>query len=359
MTARRLSGLALGLALALGACSDDAASGGPVSPPPEGKPYKKLSQWHLFKDGPAQEPNDGVHVYDVASPLFSDYTSKHRFFWLPAGGKITYRDDKAWDLPTGAIVVKSFGYPIDMRDPSLGEHILETRILVRTASGWLPHTYVWRADQSDADLEAAGDYVAASWIDATGATVTHRYVVPNTNECQECHGKEPNTTLLGLKTAQLEGVAGGSLVDTYAAAGLFAGEPTPAAERPRYFAPGDESAPVADRARAYLDANCAHCHNPDGDAKAKALYLDWAHTGATGQSVDWGTCKVPTSAGGATCGYVYDVVPGDAESSVMICRMRSTVGADQMPPLGRSLVHEEGVALIREWIDAMAPDDCK
>ncbi|MFO0749554.1 MAG: hypothetical protein U1F43_28370 [Myxococcota bacterium] len=349
--------LAVTLLALLSACGDD-AGGGAVSPAPAGAPWKKLSQWHLFKDGPGQVPNDGVYAYDVTSPLFSDYTAKHRFFWLPDGAKITYRDDKAWDLPVGAIVIKSFGYVRDLRDPSQGERVLETRLLVREPGGWIPHTYVWDADDKDAVLQAAGDFVNASWIDASGATQTHRYVVPNTNECQECHGKEPLTSLLGLKTAQLEGLAGENLIDSYQADGLFATAPSAPADRPRYAAPDDESASVSDRARAYVDANCAHCHNPDGDAKAKALYLDFAHTAPTGSPVDWGTCKIPTSAGGATCGYTYDIVPGDSGHSVMICRMESAIGADQMPPLGRSFVHAEGVALIKAWIDSMTPDDC-
>ncbi|HRE89627.1 MAG TPA: hypothetical protein PK095_10875, partial [Myxococcota bacterium] len=61
---------------------------------------------------------------------------------------------------------------------------------------------------------------------------------------------------------------------------------------------------------------------------------------------------------GSTCGHVYDVVPGSAATSIMTCRMASTEGKDQMPPLGRALVHDEGLALISEWIDAMTPAGC-
>jgi len=348
-------------ALTFVACSDDGADGPhAVTPAPVGAPWKTLGEWHLFVDVTTQAPSDGVHAYNVTSPLYSDYASKHRFFWLPDGTTIAYHADTIWKLPVGAIAVKTFAYPIDARDPSKGERLLETRLLVHEPSGWVPHTYVYEADGKTATRKVAGAIIPVSWIDASGAVRTNDYVVPNTNECQECHAKAPDTELLGLKTAQLEGlprVDGKSLVDVFAAEGLF--DVAPGAERLAYHAPDDTSASLSDRARAYLDANCAHCHNPAGDASSKALYLDWAHTDpATNPSVNWGTCKVPTSAGGATCGYAFDVVPGDAEHSIMICRMMATRGEFQMPPIGRRLVHDEGIALIRAWIDSAEQDGC-
>jgi uncharacterized repeat protein (TIGR03806 family) len=353
----------LALVVVLGAvfvaCGSDDGGGSGPNPAPVGKPWKTLDEWRLFADARAQIPAEGVEAYGVVSPLFSDYTAKYRFFWLPEGEKITYRDEGAWELPLGAIAIKTFAYPVDARDPTKGERIVETRLLVREATGWVPHTYIWNEAQTEAVRQSAGDIFPVSWIDETGTAREHDYVVPNTNECQECHGKPPANLLLGLRTGQIEGLSGERLIDRWAERGLFASTPTPAASRPRYPAPDDTSASLSTRARAYLEANCAHCHNPNGDASSKALYLDFAHTDPDTQDpINWGVCKVPTSAGGATCGYTYDIVPGDSDRSVMICRMLSTVGADQMPPLGRGLVHVEGVALVRAWIDAMEPDDC-
>jgi len=348
------------VALVAASCADDAGGSGAVSPAPYGAPYAKLASWHLFRDARTQAPNDRVEPFAITSPLFSDYTAKHRFFWIPEGTTITYRDEGVWGFPVGAIIVKTFSYPVDARDPSLGERLLETRLLVHEASGWVAHTYVWDAAQTEAVRQSAGDFIQVSWIDDAGATRQHRYVVPNTNECQECHGLKPDTDVLGPRTAQIEGLPGERLIDRWHAAGYFAEAPTAAAERPRYAAPDDQGASVSDRARAYLEANCAHCHSPRGDVASKTLFLDFAHTDpATQESSNWGVCKLPTSAGGATCGHTYDVVPGDADHSVMVCRMESTQGSDQMPPLGRGLVHAEGVALIRAWIDAMEPDDCR
>jgi len=46
-------------------------------------------------------------------------------------------------------------------------------------------------------------------------------------------------------------------------------------------------------------------------------------------------------------------VPGDPDASILVYRMETGDPAAAMPELGRALVHEEGVALIREWIAAM------
>ncbi len=360
MSAGRLIAAVL-VVSALG-CDDGEAATTGVRPAPVGKPWDTLAEWQLFSDAVHQVPAAGVVPFEVISPLFSDYTTKRRFVWLPEGATMTYRDEGAWELPVGAIVIKSFAYPVDERDPSQGERIMETRLLVHEPTGWVPHTYVWDATQTTTERKVAGTFIQASWIDATGATQAHQYVVPTTSECQECHGKLPDTELLGVKTAQLDrpgaGDDGRNQIEAFAAAGLFVSAPTAAAQRVKFAAPEDAS-DVSLRARSYLDANCAHCHSAGGDANSKALYLDFGSTDpATDNAANWGVCKVPTSAGGSTCGHVYDVVPGDADSSVMICRMLSTEGADQMPPIGRGLAHAEGVALVRAWIDAMEPAGC-
>jgi len=351
--------IALGLLVggALG-CADDVTTTG-VRRAPDGKPWATLAEWQLFADAARNVPAEGVIPFEVISPLFSDYTAKHRFFWLPPGETMTYRDDGAWELPVGSIVIKSFGYLLDERDPSKGERVLETRLLVHEAGGWVPHTYVWDEAQLTATRKIAGTFLQASWIDSTGAQRSHQYTVPTSNECQECHGTLPATKLLGLKTAQLDQVVGAeNQIDHFAAAGMFSNSPTAAASRVRFAGP-DSDADLGLRARSYLDANCAHCHSAGGDANSKALYLDFDSTDpATDDPANWGVCKVPTSAGGSTCGHVYDIVPGDADTSVMVCRMESTRGADQMPPIGRGLAHTEGVALVRAWIDAMAPSSC-
>ena len=365
----------LAAAPALAACSGTPETLSPMdvgpTPAPVGTPYDALDAWHLFTDGPGQTPSAGVIPYDVVAPLFSDYTTKYRFLWVPPGTKITWHDTDRWEFPVGTILVKTFAYPVDARDPGKGQRLLETRLFVHEdAATWVPHTYAWDAAQRKAVRTVTGDTLDVSWIDATGATRHNAYGVPNTNVCKECHGKTGLTGVLGGRTRQWNrshdyGKGAENQIDHLAALGLFDVSqgtqgtlPTASARETLVDPFGQGSA--SDRGRSYLDANCSHCHGVVGLAKGTAFWLDWKHTDPVkGNPVDFGVCKVPASAGGATCGLGFDVVPGHAKLSIVPCRTASLDNKIAMPPVGHHLVHAEGVALLEEWIDAMPETKCQ
>ncbi|MCG8401087.1 MAG: hypothetical protein MJA84_05770, partial [Firmicutes bacterium] len=58
-------------------------------------------------------------------------------------------------------------------------------------------------------------------------------------------------------------------------------------------------------------------------------------------------------AGAAGTGGRFAIVPGDAEQSLLVQRMRSTDAALMMPERGRSLIDTEGLMLISQWINTM------
>ncbi len=349
---RRWAGVLL---LCACACGDDPPGAVTVTPAPAGEPYERLSQWGLFSDATAQSPSPRVEPYEVLSPLYSDYTHKRRFMWIPDGTTIGYRDEGKWAFPVGTILVKTFSYLNDMRDASLGERLLETRLLVReTEASWEAYTYIWNEGQTEATFEVAGEIIPSQWIHSDGAERSNDYIVPNTNECQECHGLKEDGLLdtLGGRTLQLDR---DGQIERLASLGWLDREPP--AEREALVDPfGD--APLDARVRAYFDSNCGHCHTENGPASQSALLLSYDFTDFASDSSDnWGLCKQPTSAGGATCGHVYDVVPGDPDASIMMCRLLSTDPEVRMPPLVSRMPHDEGVALIRAWIEAM-PAGC-
>jgi hypothetical protein len=111
----------------------------------------------------------------------------------------------------------------------------------------------------------------------------------------------------------------------------------------------DTSAPLAERARAYLDVNCAHCHNPAGPAHASGLDLRWSQT----DPALWGVMKRPVAAGRGSAGFEFAIEPGHPERSILLHRMASTDPGVMMPELGRQLVDERAVALMRDWIAGM------
>ena len=148
-----------------------------------------------------------------------------------------------------------------------------------------------------------------------------------------------------------DGVA--NQIDHWTALGLLTDAPA-SAEAPRNVAWQGElplaGAALDDAARAYLDINCAHCHSRTGPADTSGLYLE-AHE-PVGPHL--GVCKLPIAAGRGTGDRRYDIVPGAAEESIITHRLASVQADVMMPELGRALQHEEGVALITAWIDAMS-----
>lgn len=362
--------LAAAVALAaLTACSEEeGGSGGApsvvrVTPPADGEPWERLSEWSFFSDVAGQVPADDVHPYDVIAPLFSEYTHKQRFLYLPEGERIGPSDDTVWDLPVGAALVKTFAYPRDGGDPASGLDLLETRVLYHEADGWTAHTYVYEDDDRDAVREVAGELLPGLSVTKPDGSQLHdfTYRVPNTNDCKECHqGADERLVPLGVSTRQLDraGPSGAaSQVDRFAELGLFTEAIPEAGARARLVDPfGDGD--LAARARSYLDSNCGHCHAATGVASDQALRLGfWDTDPEVSPSASWGVCVTPTSC--SCCdGLSFDVVPGDSASSLMICRVEATEDEVRMPPTSE-LVHDEGVGLLRAWIDGMDPLVCR
>jgi len=321
---------------------------------------QKLSGYGLFQgSGASQEPAEGVLPFAPNSALFSDYTLKSRFLYLPPGTKATYSDSESFDLPEGTILAKTFAYPADARAPEAGRRLLETRLLVRRPEGWTALPYVWDEAQKDATLRPVGTTVNAEWTAADGQRRTVNYVVPNVNQCKECH-EDSNKVMgpIGIKARHLNReyrYAEGSQnqLKHWSELGLLFGAPPPEAA-PRLPVWDDpSSATLAQRARAWLEINCAHCHNPQGGARTSGLDLLYSQANA----YQLGVCKPPVAAGKGSGGRHYDIVPGRPDESILVFRIESTVPDIMMPETGRRLPHIEGIALVRQWIEQM-PGSC-
>lgn len=313
----------------------------------------KLSGYNWFYDGTkAAEPVPGVLPYTVAAPLWADNSGKDRFMILPEGETVTYTDTGDWQLPVGTVLVKHFFFPRDLREPEGDQRILETRLLVKDPDGWRAETYIWDEAETDATYLLSGARVEVDHVDAAGQPATQTYLVPNRNLCASCHFQDDEIKSLGLITHQMnvevtrEGKTVNQL-DWLAGKGAFsAALPAQRGAFPDpYAGEGDTEA----RARAYLHANCAHCHRDGGAAGDSGL--DLSHT--QDDPVKYGVCKKPAAAGAGTGGRGHDIVPGDPDESIMVYRMASTNPAIKMPELPSQLVDEAGVQLITEWIAGM------
>ena len=317
------------------------------------KPAPTLSAYHLFADAGAQEPNPGVTPYTLNTPLFSDYALKARWLYLPPGTKARYRSTGALDLPVGATLIKTFAYPADFRAPDEKVRAIETRLLVHRKAGWVAYAYVWNAERTEAVLKRAGARIDVAFTDAHGHAQQVNYRVPNQNQCKECHSLSGRLAPIGVKARNLNGVfaypeGSENQLSHWTRTGMLAGAPDPAAA-PRTAVWDDPAEPVAARARAYLDGNCGHCHNARGMASNTGLYLDLEEQ----RPGRLGVGKRPAAAGKGAGDLELDLVPGQPDASILAYRMASDDPGVMMPELGRSLVHAEGLALVRAYIASM------
>lgn len=311
-----------------------------------------LSAYHLYTD--AHDPRKGAQggvAYDLTTPLFTDYANKYREVILPPGTSATYKSAGTFDFPVGTVISKTFALP----QAGAPEKIMETRLLIHRNNGWVALPYQWKSDMSDAALVIGGASVTTEVLKADGETATTHYAIPNVNQCTTCH--QANLPI-GPKAGFLNkphqyGETEENQLMHWASAGVLSGLPGNLADVP-YFPvwnnPNDGT--LEQRTKSYLDANCAHCHNPVGYARNTAMYLNFEQTINT----HYGLCKTTVSAGVGAGTLKWDVVPGKADQSIMIYRLNSVEAAVKMPELGRSLVQDEGVELVSQWINSLQGD---
>lgn len=366
-----------------------------VNLPRNGSAFVRLSEYNLFKDFQTQTPNAGVIPYDIATPLFTDYASKHRFVYVPDGQAAQYNPERMFEYPVGTILLKTFGYLNDIRDESQGEELIETRLLIRGIRKWTAWTYVYDAAVEDAVLEVDGASRQMTWTHFDGNERPIDYIVPALKDCRSCHNEQYNVVPIGPKAWNLNrnfvykhGTK--NQLAHWSDIGILEGLPSHE-ETPALPLWEDETDGTLDqRARAYLEVNCAHCHNPKGQADRTSLDLRWIqddpyalgigrHPEERGsdwdedrhrqvrrrverprdwfgrlfaeRNRDWGEGDFDVA------GRVFDIVPGKPDESIMVYRMESLEPTVSMPKVPHRLVHEEGVALIREWIAAMEDVD--
>ncbi|MGE8280873.1 MAG: SO2930 family diheme c-type cytochrome [Stenotrophomonas sp.] len=338
-----------------------------------------LDEWHVLRvrDG-RLSLNDGVVPYDLNTPLFSDYAHKLRTVWMPKGQAAGYQPEHAFDFPVGTILSKTFYYPLPADGAADGRSVartppsqsslqgesldlskvrlIETRLLVHRKEGWVALPYVWNKEQTAASLQRTGASVDLELVAADGTREALAYQVPDQNQCAGCHVTDNRSRRLqpiGPKARHLNrdfDYASGrdNQLSHLAEIGYLKDLPAPE-QVPRSADASNPNVALDARARAYLDVNCGHCHSRTGPAITSGLWLD----APTQDHLKLGICKQPIAAGKGTGNRLYDIQPGDADASIIAYRIDSDDPAVMMPEVGRAVVHKEGVALIRQWINEL------
>lgn len=295
---------------------------------------RKLSDFGFFQNPAQQIPAANVVPYRLNIPLYSDGAEKLRFLYLPAGSQAMEAGEGLLELPVGAALIKTFAF-----GAGDDRQLIETRVLLRRADGWLALPYKWNDEQTDARLAIAGARVDL----ATPAGEDISYRVPNKNQCKECHGVNGQVVPIGPKARNLSA----GWLEELAAAGKLNAVPTGHDQLPLWE--NRETADLTASARGYLDVNCAHCHRPGATASNSGLDLRWEQDNPHALGVN----KRPVAAGRGSGGHLFDIVPGDADSSIMTFRMRSNEAGVAMPELGKTTIDQDGADIVKRWIEEM------
>jgi uncharacterized repeat protein (TIGR03806 family) len=319
--------------------------------PPQagGKLPPLLSQTGVFRDTATRTPNPGLIPYDLNVAFWSDGADKSR--WIAVPGQIVFSSAGEWRFPPGTVFVKNFDLAVDAANPE-AKRRLETRLLVCDSSGGVYGVvYKWRPDGSDADLLAGSAAESISVKSANGEVQSQTWYYPSRQDCLTCHTAIAGG-VLGVKTRQLNrsfaypsGVTDNEL-RAWNHLGLFA--PAFKDDDVRNFAAlaaaDDTARSLQDRARSYLDANCAQCHRPGGTvANFDARYdtpLDKQALVDGPVLIDQGIDRPRV------------ISPHDIWRSIAYMRI-DTVGDIKMPPLARETIDQNGVRLLGEWINSM------
>lgn len=240
---------------------------------------RKLSVFNIYKGVTGSlifnEPYD---IYTISTPLFSDYSEKQRLIKLPNGKKLSVLNDGLPEFPDSSILVKTFFYYKDKRDTAAGKILVETRILILVNGEWNASTYKWRADQADADLIESGFDLPVNWINEEGIGRVLSYRIPSKVECGHCHKSNDKLIPIGVKIRNLNftvSINGQDInqLNWFSERGLLEKiNPGDYAGLPAW---NNVSMPLDQRARAYLDVNCAHCHYNKGLAPKSSLKLSY------------------------------------------------------------------------------------
>ena len=305
----------------------------PSGPPTTTNFPATLSATGCFSPDVPAQPTATLFPYEVNTPLWSDGADKRRWMQLPPGGLIHVNSDDDWDLPVGTVLLKEF---------SVGGKRIETRMLVHHDDGdWAGYSYEWSDDQTDATLLPA----SKSKLLDNGQT----WYFPSRTDCLRCHTQAAGRTL-GLETAQMNrgAPAGGTnQLDALTALGAFDTPlAAPASMLPALPAIDDTTAPVDQRARAYLHSNCSFCHRMGGTAQ---IPPDWRFGLTLAQT---GACNATPLDGDLGHTGAKVIAPGMPDLSILSLRIKSS-DAYRMPPLASHVVDPMGTAGIDAWITSL------
>lgn len=282
--------------------------------------------------------------YKPQYPLYSDGASKRRWIYVPAGQKIDTTDLDNWAYPVGTITLKEFSYD--------GKKI-ETRMMEKVLAGngfdkWKTYTYIWKTDQSDADLLVLSASETSFYLRTMSENsiyqaevVKDNYRMADPAQCAQCHNRGAKDTVLGFSYLQLSNVDLRVNINTLKSEKLLSNPPENLDEIKADTA-------EAKAAMGYMQGNCAHCHTGVAAANGSINSAPQRFKHLSGiltqsqEPIMLAIASKPSL-----------LLPGKLAISSIIYEK---FAMKKMPKIGITTVNPYGKAAFEKWIASMPPD---
>lgn len=309
---------------------------------------QRLSETGIFSALSDLAPNPGVIPYSINLPFWSDYAAKQRWFALPdLDSAIGYAREGAWTYPAGMLWVKHFD--LETERGNTGSAIrIETRVLVRTTNGSYGVSYMWDEDGTEAYLVPDAGIAFDIAITNSGPITNQTWAIPSRAQCITCHNPAAGHAL-SFVTRQLnrDGTLAGlhsNFIALLSQAGYLSNSVDPHLTLPRHVRPDEIEYSVEARARAWLDVNCAYCHQA-GSGAAPATW----DARAPLTLAETRMLRGPASDNKGNTNNLL-IAPGDLVHSVIFNRIAVSNGFSRMPPLATFERDPAGMQIMADWI---------
>jgi hypothetical protein len=298
------------------------------------------------------------------------------------------------------VLVKSFALEMEEGNPA-SRRWIETRFLTKQQGDWFGYSYQWNDEQTEGvlvdgkGLDREFSIRVKSSADNPNGVRKQRWHYPSRTECMVCHSRAANF-VLGLTELQMNkehdygGVRDNQLrvlehlgvlrinwmeetmyalgreaqakgmtdeqIDDYldkqtatrlqrrpALSSLLMAPPE---KHRRLVDPYDPKQDITLRARSYLHANCAQCHVEAGGGNAQ-MELEFTTELDKMRLID--VKPIHDSYGLPEARLL---APGHPERSILLRRIRHRNNG-HMPPLATSIVDQQAVQLMHDWIKQM------
>ena len=262
--------------------------------PPENEFPRRLSETGLFASVETHTPAPGVVPFSINAEQWADFATAERWIALPGTSSVIRHPQdveipgtimkRRLEFPKDAVLVKTLSLEMRRGEP-VSRRRMETQLLHFDGRNWRPYAYRWNEQGTDAVLVGAEGEDAVVTVDdpsQPGGKREQAWHFAGRAECARCHNPWAQHTLaFNLPQLARKHDYGHTVDDQLRALesvgilrpaeGGDAAAPTGPQPETRLVDPYNESEDLDARARSYLAANCAHCHQAVAAALSSAL----------------------------------------------------------------------------------------